>query len=1137
MSLDNAQHNTSAQNARNRQSPDDEEVTIDVVSTQDDEDPMDTETPQNTVLSKTAFLEILKARNTEPNTSGDSTPTATNAPSSLAPFSSIPQPPSFISQALRTNQSVMPNITPVAGCDSPGPKSRNINNLNLNLFPNPVPTFSFPTKTDNAEQSGRLSLYGRAPLIQAQQMDTSADTPTPPAITTTTFGSAQSENNVDPSKKDPVPNINAAMLKTPPLICEQGPSAPSSPVTSPAQSPGGKKRPSPLSVDALQRFDLLSPNYVPNTMDYSKLSPTSPGYTSDLGSSPRSSICLSHRDSLVIGNQISLGIPGQTLLNAANWAVFRDFAGVQAKHLARAHSSHSDYDDTEDSAAAKDYSYLSPSRQAISPAPFSPFSDCLDSSTETPYSIRSPNLSPLPSSMHFSFEQIQRSRSSMSNANHGGNESIGGLGGVSPSSRRSYKHHLYHKNSNRHQRNRDGGHSPLPQKRLNQQARERSRSEADMLMNKGKRSLTGSGDGDDEDEDMDTEINNSTYSVPLRMSMHNSSTGSSTGGSAHTENSTGSMSKDQPESITSSKDQDEPESYKPSRQPTIEEPPPSPTFAELFHSRDLTQERQTQVEEWIKQQAAALEIFRQSLIPLHQESNLLQVPNTLPPMAPQNSMDIHTLSSMHQASASNPHLALHQMLSPHPSQQSVAPGPIRPATLWRRSRSESDVSGHAFICEHCGQGFAMHDRLAKHIASRHRDRSASVNDENSRVHKCTLCPKSFGRSDMLTRHLRLHSGIKPYACHLCGQVFSRSDHLSTHQRTHTGEKPYRCPHCSYTASRRDMVTRHLRTHLLNPDGSPMPFSEIQGHELQIPIGQLSLSQPHTPEPQFGNNGSVSPLTARRHLSPVPTMADGRPPLPPMSTSLSPAVSALNLNNLVSGRKQFEGESSQATTDYRKPTLTVTPSTEASRLPEFPSPLRLKQMNAQMEVENSEAKMLNLNVASGSLTADVMLSTLGRSLDAQIPPSIRRSTPNLANLLGTGDHPSAFKPLNPANTNVQSNLQANPVSVTNSQPQTSDTLNFLGSLLPPAPSSLAGIGHMGQQSASSSSTLTFSSPLTGFNSSMNVMGGVGGGRISPSILRQKSIGGLGFSDNIPSILTSVQTASQQPTTTTSVSLDT
>ena len=65
---------------------------------------------------------------------------------------------------------------------------------------------------------------------------------------------------------------------------------------------------------------------------------------------------------------------------------------------------------------------------------------------------------------------------------------------------------------------------------------------------------------------------------------------------------------------------------------------------------------------------------------------------------------------------------------------------------------------------------------------------------------------------MLTRHMRLHTCIKPYECKDCGQVFSRSDQLNTHKRTHTGEKPYKCPQCPYVACRRDMITRHLRTH-------------------------------------------------------------------------------------------------------------------------------------------------------------------------------------------------------------------------------------------------------------------------------------------------------------------------------------
>lgn len=119
----------------------------------------------------------------------------------------------------------------------------------------------------------------------------------------------------------------------------------------------------------------------------------------------------------------------------------------------------------------------------------------------------------------------------------------------------------------------------------------------------------------------------------------------------------------------------------------------------------------------------------------------------------------------------------------------------------------SDV---AYVCPVCGQMFSLHDRLAKHMASRHKSRATP--DASSKAYLCEVCKRSFARSDMLTRHMRLHTGVKPYTCRVCGQVFSRSDHLSTHQRTHTGEKPYKCPQCPYAACRRDMITRHMRTH-------------------------------------------------------------------------------------------------------------------------------------------------------------------------------------------------------------------------------------------------------------------------------------------------------------------------------------
>lgn len=147
----------------------------------------------------------------------------------------------------------------------------------------------------------------------------------------------------------------------------------------------------------------------------------------------------------------------------------------------------------------------------------------------------------------------------------------------------------------------------------------------------------------------------------------------------------------------------------------------------------------------------------------------------------------------------------------------VASPTTKESVAWRYNLDVSPVveemppgSDVAYVCPVCGQMFSLHDRLAKHMASRHKSRTGT--SDISKAYVCEVCNRSFARSDMLTRHMRLHTGVKPYTCKVCGQVFSRSDHLSTHQRTHTGEKPYKCPQCPYAACRRDMITRHMRTH-------------------------------------------------------------------------------------------------------------------------------------------------------------------------------------------------------------------------------------------------------------------------------------------------------------------------------------
>nr|CAD7443523.1 unnamed protein product [Timema bartmani] len=107
-----------------------------------------------------------------------------------------------------------------------------------------------------------------------------------------------------------------------------------------------------------------------------------------------------------------------------------------------------------------------------------------------------------------------------------------------------------------------------------------------------------------------------------------------------------------------------------------------------------------------------------------------------------------------------------------------------------------------YKCPDCGKYFIKRKGLSRHFRVH----------TGIRPFKCELCEKSFGCKGTLKRHQIVHTNVRTEQCPICQKTFRNKGGLKIHSFIHTGELPYKCSICPQAFRQMSGLNTHLIHH-------------------------------------------------------------------------------------------------------------------------------------------------------------------------------------------------------------------------------------------------------------------------------------------------------------------------------------